>query len=299
MLHATTLSRAAPLLRAPALRVAAAPTASVVANAGASLVAAASASPLASLSAAAVAAPVARDSLVAVFLVIASVLWIKICNGLAGAGVTSQYVSRKLVHMGSGPLFVLFWPLFSTTPSAQLAAAAVPVLSLLRLYVAGTTGSEPGTGGGLVKAISRSGDKREALEGPFYYTIVLLVAVVCGWRNAVSVIAINQMAIGDGMADIIGRRFGKTKWPTAIEPSGKKSVEGTAAFAGFAFVACMLMVAVYNLAGLTALPLALIAPRIALISLGAAIVELLPLGDDNLTVPSAAAIMSVLLLRGL
>lgn len=291
-------TRTAPLLRAPVLRVSASPAASAVASSlGVSLVAAAS--PLASLSAAAAAAPVARDSLVAVFLVFASVLWIKICNGLAGAGVTSQYVSRKLVHMGSGPLFVLFWPLFSTTPSGQIAAAAVPVLSLVRLYVAGTTGSEPGTGGGLVKAISRSGDKREALEGPFYYTIVLLIAVLCGWRNAVSVIAINQMAIGDGMADIVGRRFGKTKWPTAIEPSGKKSVEGTAAFAGFAFVASLLMVAVYNLAGLTALPLAVVAPRIALISLAAALVELLPLGDDNLTVPSTAAIMSVLLLRGL
>lgn len=302
MLHANMLGGAArtlPLLQHTpvALRVAAPPALSAALPAATSLIAASS--PLASVAATAAAFPVARDALVAVFLVIASILWIKICNGLAGVGVTSQYVSRKLVHMGSGPLFVLFWPLFSTTPSAQIAAAMVPILSLVRLYVAGTTGKEPGTGGGLVQAISRSGDKREALEGPFYYTIVLLIAVICGWRNAVSVIAINQMAIGDGMADIVGRRYGKTKWPTFIEPSGKKSVEGTLAFAGFAFVACLVAIGVFNFAGLTALPLVALAPKLALISIIAATVELLPLGDDNLTVPSSAAIASLMLLRNL
>jgi len=296
----TTAGRAAalPLLRVPATSLvrSAAPVASAGLLSASSSLAAAPAF----LSAATAAVPVwALDAGVSVWLVIASVLWIKICNGLAGVGVTSQYVSRKLVHMGSGPLFVLFWPLFSSSPSAQIAAAMVPVLSLVRLYVAGTTGKEPGTGSGLVQAISRSGDKKEALEGPFYYTIVLLLAVTLGWRDAVSIVAVNQMAIGDGMADIVGRRFGKTKWPKFIEPSGKKSVEGTAAFAGFAFVACMAMIAVYNFAGLFALPLAAVAPRLAIISLVAAAVELLPLGDDNLTVPSSAALMSLLLLRGL
>ena len=70
-------------------------------------------------------------------LVAASVAWIKVCNGLAGSGLTSQYLSRKLVHMGSGPLFILMWPIFSTTPSGQLAAVAVPILSIIRLLAAG------------------------------------------------------------------------------------------------------------------------------------------------------------------
>ena len=291
-------SRAAlPLLRTPAIAVARAAAPELSAAFATTSLVASTTPAFAAAVATAIPTPL-WDTGVSIFLVIASVLWIKICNGLAGVGVTSQYVSRKLVHMGSGPLFVLFWPLFSTSPSGQLAAIAVPILSLLRLWKAGTTGKEPGTGGGLVQAISRSGDKKEALEGPFYYTIVLLIATTLGWRSAVSIVAVNQMAIGDGMADIVGRRFGKTKWPKFLEPSGKKSVEGTAAFAGFAFVACFAMIAVYNLAGLTAIPLAAAAPRLALISVVAATVELLPLGDDNLTVPSSAALMSMLLLRG-
>ena len=295
---ATTSRVALPLLRASAAswslspRVPSAP----LATAAASTQLAAVPSLVASTLGAAVAVPpLARDVSVSIFLVIASVMWIKICNGLAGAGVTSQYVSRKLVHMGSGPLFLLFWPFFSTAASAQLCAIAVPVLSLLRLWRAGKA---KGAGSELVKAISRSGDKKEALEGPFLYTIVLLLATTLGWRSPLSIIVVCQMAIGDGMADIIGRRFGKTRWPKAMEPSGKKSVEGSLAFAGFAFAASLGMLGVNNLAGITSIDLGLAAPRLALISLIASAVELLPLGDDNLTVPGSSAIAAILLFRG-
>ena len=235
-----------------------------------------------------------RDPLATVSLVCASVIWIKACNLLAGSGVTSQYLARKLVHMGSGPLFVLFWPIFSMGPSGQLAAVCVPIISILRLLRAGSR--KDGGQADLVKAVSRSGDKKEALGGPMMYTIVLLLSTLFGWRKLISAIAVCQMAIGDGMADVIGRRFGQTKWPTFLERSGKKSVEGSVAFAACAFVSSMLFVALFQLTGLTTLaPLAAARPLL-LISLFAALVELLPLGDDNLTVPTAAALGCLALL---
>ena len=284
-----------PLLQRSAACAAArapAPVASV-----ASSVAAALPAPLAPLAAAVSSLPLwARDGGSSLFLVIASIAWIKICNALSGAGVTSQYLSRKLVHMGSGPLFLVFWPLFSTTRGGQLAAISVPVMSLARLMVAGKAAEGSERGAELVRAISRSGDKHEALEGPFKYTIVLLLATIFGWRSPVSAVAICQMGIGDGMADVMGRRFGKTKWPRSIERTGKKSIEGTLAFAAFAFAASAAMLFYFGVAGLTATPLRAALGPLALISLAAALVEVLPLGDDNFTVPLAAALMSVWLL---
>lgn len=43
-----------------------------------------------------------------------------------------QKLSRKLVHITAGPLFVLMWPLFSWAPSARLYAAVIPALNSLR-----------------------------------------------------------------------------------------------------------------------------------------------------------------------
>eukprot|EP00878_Enallax_costatus_P014664 GHUV01015340.1.p1 GENE.GHUV01015340.1~~GHUV01015340.1.p1 ORF type:complete len:144 (+),score=7.79 GHUV01015340.1:390-821(+) len=39
-------------------------------------------------------------------------IWVKVFDGLASRGVLSQKLSRKLVHITSGPLFLLTWPLF-------------------------------------------------------------------------------------------------------------------------------------------------------------------------------------------
>ena len=280
-------TRALPLLLKPAARPlvarAVAPVTASIAQPAVSSAAAAFIQPLAAL-------PLAvRDPLCTVALVVASVIWIKLCK-LVG----SQYVSRKLVHMGSGPLFILFWPIFSTTPSGQIAACLVPVISVLRLLRAGSR-----TDGGqadLINAVSRSGDKKEALEGPMVYTLVLLASTLFGWRKVVSAVAVCQMAIGDGMADIIGRRFGKTRWPTWLEASQKKSVEGSVAFVFFAFLASFLFVALFQITGLTALAPFAVAPTLLLISVVTAIAELVDFGDDNLNVPLCAAALSILLL---
>lgn len=238
----------------------------------------------------------ARNAACAVLLLLSSIAWIKLCNLMSSAGITSQYVSRKLVHMGSGPLFVLCWPLFTTGLGGQLAALCVPILSVLRLLRAGRAPADSSAGAELVRAISRSGEKKEALEGPMVYTLVLVAATAFGWRSIVSVVAVNQMAIGDGMADIIGRKFGRNRWPKFVEKTGKKSVEGSVAFAFFAFVACALMVELFKLSGLAAIGAAQAAPALLLISVVAAIVELLPLGDDNLTVPLTSAVLAAILL---
>lgn len=43
-----------------------------------------------------------------------------------------QKLSRKLVHMTSGPLYIAMWPLFSREPWARYCAAIICVFNALR-----------------------------------------------------------------------------------------------------------------------------------------------------------------------
>ena len=134
------------------------------------------------------------------------------------------------------------------------------------------------------------GDSKEALEGPLLYTFVLIVATLL-WRDSLpGVVAVSTMAAGDGMADIVGRKFGKSnKWPF----SESKSFAGSAAF----FVSSL--IASFGLTTWLSFTGSGIAGNIAsgdlfwklaIVCFVSTIVELLPIGDDNWTVPAAAAI---------
>mmetsp|Transcript_2814 Transcript_2814/g.4576 ORF Transcript_2814/g.4576 Transcript_2814/m.4576 type:complete len:306 (+) Transcript_2814:17-934(+) len=233
-----------------------------------------------------------HDLTVAAAVATASLGWSFAVGSLAGKEMISPVLGRKLLHMTCGPGFLLAWPFFTSAASAQWIAAAVPMLSVLRLLRASF--GVPSVSG-LVRATSRSGDSSEVLGGPMYYTLVLLAATVFGWRSPVAAVAVCQMAIGDGIADIFGRRFGKTKWPF----SKSKSVEGSLAFVAGGFGSSLGMIHVLHATGFTALTAAAAAPAVLLISVLSAGVELLPasLLDDNISVPGFAAVLSYLLLR--
>jgi farnesol kinase len=98
------------------------------------------------------------------------------------------------------------------------------------------------------------------------------------------------------LADIVGRRFGKSnKWPF----SRNKSVAGSLAFAAASTLTSIGLVAWMSYTGCLTLPLPLseLVPGIAAISVACAGVELIPIGDDNWTVPLSAAILSLVFLH--
>jgi len=151
----------------------------------------------------------------------------------------------------------------------------------------------------LIMAISRSGRPEEVAQGPLLYSLILLLGVLGGWRTSMGgLMAITQMAAGDGFADIVGRRWGKTKWPW----SKRKSVVGTAAFIVCATIVTIGEVLWFNQFGLLPMLSSLVIQKIVVISVICGIVELLPserylpgkLGDDNLTVPFTAFALSLL-----
>ncbi len=235
----------------------------------------------------------AQDIVATCITFILSLLWLRAMDALAHRGLISQQLSRKIIHIGTGPLFLVCWHFFSSQPEARVFAALVP-LAITAQFVAVGLGwmQDPAA----VQAMTRHGDPREILHGPLYYGLVFVALTLIFWRNTpAGVVALMLLCGGDGFADIVGRRLGRARLP--INPN--KSWAGSLGMflGGFAFA--LLFLWLFNALGDFNPPLALgpSAVKLALISLVATVVEALPLGDiDNLTITLVGAALGWLLL---
>lgn len=218
--------------------------------------------------------------------------WLRIVDALAQRGLVEQRLSRKIIHIGTGPLFVLCWNLFSAQPWARWSAALVPLAITVQFFLVGLGVMKDEAA---VKAMTRHDDPREILRGPLYYGIVFVVCTLLFWRHSpVGILALMLMCGGDGLADVVGRRWGAVKLPF----SANKSWAGSAAMFAGSFVFGFGFLALFNLFGdfQPALNLASVAAAVAIISLAATVVESLPFQDiDNITTTAAAIMLGVLL----
>lgn len=175
--------------------------------------------------------PWIADTVAAIFTLGVAVLWLRIIDALAHRGLIEPRLSRKIIHIGTGPLFVACWPLFSAEPAARWFAAAVPFIISLQFVAVGLGWMKDEAA---VQAMTRTGDRREILRGPLYYGIAFVVVTLGWWRHSpVGILALMALCGGDGLADIVGRRLGKVKLPGFRE----KSWAGSAAmfFGSFVF----------------------------------------------------------------
>lgn len=205
--------------------------------------------------------------------------------------------SRKIIHTLSAPLFILFWPVFSDAAGARFFCAVVPLINGIRLYTAASGKGETS----LAAAVSRSGNVQEATGGPFIYVCILAACILLFWRDsAAGIVALSNLAAGDGLADLVGRRLGaNNKWPGIFSD---KSVAGTLAFwvgATACSVGLLLWTQSFTAAGSFVLQMKglELATTVAAISGVAALLELVPWADDNYTVPAAAAVLTMLFLH--
>ena len=216
--------------------------------------------------------------------------FLRLMDFFAHRGWIESRLSRKLIHIGTGPIFVLCWLMFPDVPSSRWLAALVPFAITLQFALVGLGIMKDEAS---VKAMSRTGDRREILRGPLFYGIMFVVLTIIFWKDSpVGMTALMIMCGGDGIADLIGRRFNSNKLPHSPDKTVAGSISvfiggwllsafilgiyvGTGIFAGF-FVSYLL-------------PLTIIAVVSALI-------ESLPFKDiDNITVTVAAAVLGYFL----
>ncbi|XP_027161342.1 probable phytol kinase 1, chloroplastic [Coffea eugenioides] len=210
---------------------------------------------------------------------------------LTSANLIQQNLSRKLVHILSGLLFMASWPMFSTSTGARYFASLVPLINCLRLIVYGLSLAKDE---GLVNSVTREGKPEELLRGPLYYVMILILSAIFFWRDSpVGVVSVSMMCGGDGIADIMGRRFGSLKLPY----NQQKSWAGSLSMFVFGFLISIGMLYYFSALGCFQLDWSCTIQRVALVSLVATLVESLPttgIVDDNISVPIASMVTAFL-----
>jgi phytol kinase len=220
-----------------------------------------------------------------------ALVWLRVNDFFAHRGWISSPLSRKFIHMGTGPIFVLCWLLFTDTPSARYLAALVPLAITIQFFLIGI---------GVIKdqasvdGMSRSGDPREILRGPLYYGIVFVLLTILFWKDSPNgIIALMLMCGGDGLADIVGKKWGGI----GLVWSPRKTMGGTIAMFVGGWIFTFSVMAIYLSVGVFPGKMVDYIFSITMISVVGMVIESLPLKDvDNITVPLAAIITGLMTL---
>lgn len=184
---------------------------------------------------------------------------------LKNKNILSMEGSRKLIHIGVSNWWIFAMIFFDN----NISAAVVPGLFVIINYISFKKQ--------IFNAMERDGSKKDL--GTVYYALSLLILSLLTFKNRdlsyIGALGIFIMGYGDGFAAIIGTNFGKHKLKIF---GNEKSLEGSLAMFIFSFVACMIILHIYN-----PINILLISFILALMS---TVLELIsPLGLDNLTVP--------------
>ncbi|HET9906318.1 MAG TPA: phosphatidate cytidylyltransferase [Anaerolineales bacterium] len=224
--------------------------------------------------------------LATLFTFLIALAFLRLMDFLAHRGIIESKLSRKLIHIGTGPIFVLCWLMFPDLPISRWLAALVPLVITTQFVLVGTGILKDEAA---VKAMSRTGDRSEILRGPLFYGIVFILMTVIYWKDSpIGIPALMMMCGGDGIADIIGRRVSSPKLPWSRE----KSVAGSLSVFAGGWLLTVLIFAIYIWAGAFDGPLSLYILPITWIAAGAMLVESLPYKDiDNVTIALASVLV--------
>ncbi|WP_414527981.1 diacylglycerol/polyprenol kinase family protein [Nodularia chucula] len=186
-------------------------------------------------------------------------------------------IVRKIVHIGTGNVIMLAWWLDVPAILGITASIVASIVTLLSYRFP------------ILPGINSVG--RQSL-GTFFYAISMGVLVACFWhiqQPQYAAIGIMVMAWGDGLAALIGQRFGEHKYKVF---GAQKSWEGSLTMALVSFVISTLILlgaeGDMGLSLIVSLAIACVATSLETISF---------LGIDNLTVPLGSASVAFLLIN--
>lgn len=211
------------------------------------------------------------------------VAFVEIVKVLARNGHLSAWRRRKLLHILTGPIFILTWPLFTNTVEGSHFAAAVPAVMTLKFFLIGAGYlKDPDT----VNSACRSGKREELLKGPLLYGIIFILSTVMYWKQLRGVLCLFVLCFGDGFAEICGRSFGRdNKIPWCKD----KSFAGTLGFIGVSTLFTVLFIRHFGhsvlLSSETVGSGCFLLSRVLFVSVVAGVVETLPIPEvDNVTI---------------
>ncbi|CAN4093525.1 unnamed protein product [Withania somnifera] len=236
--------------------------------------------------------PVIRDLIASALSGAIALSMLRLWEETAKGGVFDQKTNRKLVHISIGLVFMLCWPMYSSGRQGAILAALIPGLNIIKMLLLGLgIWKDDAT----VKSMSRFGDHRELLKGPLYYAVTITYACAVYWRySPISIGLICNLCAGDGVADIVGRKFGKQKLPY----NKNKSFAGSIAMAIAGFLASIGFLHYFSLFGYIQVSSKTVLGFLCM-SLAAALVESHPLSselDDNVTVPLTSVLVGSLVI---
>ena len=208
-----------------------------------------------------------------------AVFFLRLMDFLADRGVIESRLSRKFIHIGTGPIFVLCWLMYPDVEISRWLAALVPLVITAQFVLVGTGIIKDEAA---VKAMSRTGDRREILRGPLFYGIMFIAITLIYWKDSlISIPALMMLCGGDGIADLVGRNVNSPKLPWSRE----KSLAGSLSVFFGGWLLTMLIFAIYVWFGAFRGPITRFVVPVTLIAIGATLVESLPFKDiDNITV---------------
>ena len=215
-----------------------------------------------------------------------SLLFLRSMDFIAHRGWMDSKLSRKVIHIGTGPLFVLCWFLFKDTPDARWLAALVPFAITVQFALIGLGIIKDDAS---VKAMSRTGDPKEILRGPLFYGIMFVVLTLVYWKDSpIGIIALMMMCGGDGIADVVGRRIPSPRLPWSRD----KSIAGTLGVFIGGWIMSSILIYISVAAGVFAGSFANYILPITVIALAGALVESLHYKDiDNISMTLASALI--------
>ncbi|HSL45897.1 MAG TPA: phosphatidate cytidylyltransferase [Anaerolineales bacterium] len=224
--------------------------------------------------------------LATLFTFLIAVFFLRLMDFLAHRGVIDSRLSRKLIHIGTGPIFVLCWLMYPDVQISRWLAALVPLVITMQFALVGSGIIKDEAA---VKAMSRTGDRREILRGPLFYGLVFVAVTLIYWKDSlIGIPALMMMCGGDGIADIVGRRVNSAKLPWSPE----KSFAGSLSVFLGGWLLTMSIFAIYVWIGAFSGPVIRFLIPVTLIALGAMLVESLPFKDvDNITLTMVAALI--------
>jgi phytol kinase len=225
-----------------------------------------------------------------VITLIVAVIWLRVIEFFAHRRIIGSRFSRKIIHIGTGPIFVLCWLLFPDQLMARYLAAIVPLLITIKFFLVGIGFIKDQSS---VEAMSRSNDRRDILKGPIYYGIVFVVLTILFWKDTVvGIIGLMLMCGGDGLAEMVGTRIKSMSLPWAKG----KTIAGSLAmfFGGWSFSFIVLWI--YSFLNVLPISISKLILPLCIISFACMLIESLPLDDiDNITVPITAVFLGYLL----